>query len=147
MKFYYKNIHSCDAAVLRCVDFRFWDNFDELLKQKFNIKSYDLWCLPGAGKIFLDKENQDFADTLLEKIKNVSIKLHNIKELIILNHQDCGGYGGRKAFLNIEDEFNKHKTDLLQVRNILQEKLPNIKIRIGLITLDEQEEEFDIIEF
>ncbi len=57
---------------------------------------------------------------ILEQI-NISIKLHHINEVYLINHEDCGAYGE-------EGTFEKHKEDLLLARDILKQKFPTLKV-------------------
>lgn len=147
MDFKYKGEHSCDAAVLMCVDFRFTEYYLEGVRKTFNIETFDTWAVPGAAKNFVDPDNKAFAEALIAKIKQVSVGLHDIKQIIVLDHADCGAYGGRKAFESIESESHKHNEDLEATRAILKEHFPDQEIKIGIASLSEDETQVEIVEF
>jgi carbonic anhydrase len=146
MNFGYKDAHHCEAAVITCVDFRFQDIYRKGITEVFGITDYDLWAFPGAAKNFVSPAEQEFAAAMIAKIQAVSVGLHNIKQLVILSHEDCGGYGGRKSFQSCEVEYNKHAEDLQAAKEMLQEHFPGITVRIGLARLAEDESEAGVVE-
>jgi hypothetical protein len=79
--------------------------------------------------------------TLLKNIE-ISIKLHNSQKLILLNHIDCGAYGGSKIFKSHEEEITFHKKELKQAKIIAQEKFPLLGIKTFLVEKDNQDKIF-----
>jgi carbonic anhydrase len=80
--------------------------------------SYDLVSAAGAGKDLLDPTSNSF---LLKQVE-LSKKLHNIQEVVVLLHDNCGAYG-------IEDpkeEEQVQKLDLASIRNLMIEKFPDL---------------------
>lgn len=147
MNFEYKGEHHCDAAVIICVDFRFTDAYLAGVKETFGIRTFDMWAVPGAAKNFVDPSNESFAQSLIEKIKQVSVGLHNIKKIIVLDHADCGAYGGRNAFENLDAENSKHSEDLQKTREVLGKHFPDLEIHTGIAALNEEQTEVEVIEF
>jgi len=137
-KFKFKNQHTCDAAVIHCVDFRFHEILNQSIKEVFEINTYDLWTLPGCAKTILSSDETEYIEVFFNKIKAVSIGLHDIKQIILINHADCGGYGGRQAFQSPEAERLKHKEDLTEAKKILEQNFPELKVRIGYTDLNDE---------
>ncbi len=50
----------------------------------------------------------------------LSVKLHDICEVYLINHEDCGAYGP-------EGTYGKHKKDLLLAKSVLKQKFPHLK--------------------
>lgn len=146
MNFNFKGKNFCDTAVLTCVDFRFRDIYKKGIEEVFEIENYDIWAVPGAGKNFVDPNNKEFALALITKIKEVSSGLQNIRELVVLNHQDCQGYGGRQAFKNLEAETIKHTEDLRAAKEVLEKEFPGVNVRIGLAMLSEDKDKSAVVE-
>ena len=65
---------------------------------------------------------------ILDQIE-LSVKLHGICEVYLINHEDCGAYGA-------EGTFEKHKKDLLFAKRIIGEKYPKLKIFPLYLKLD-----------
>ena len=75
--------HTCEAVVVHCIDFRFQHYLNDWLTQRFGIKTYDRVSWAGGVKEFFYIQNQI----------EISKRLHNIKRVILINHEDCGAYG------------------------------------------------------
>lgn len=65
---------------------------------------------------------------VLDQIK-LSKKLHGIKEVYLINHEDCGAYGK-------EGTFEKHRFDLSKTKKIIQEKYPDLTVFLLFLNLD-----------
>lgn len=85
-----------EALLLSCMDYRLVDETERYMTNRGLRDKYDHVILAGASLgAMTDKYpswNQTFWDHL-----DVSIKLHGIKKVIILDHRDCGAY---KAILS-----------------------------------------------
>lgn len=75
--------NSCDSLVISCIDFRIQPLVSVWLSKKFQQELYDYAAFAGSVK------NLSFAEKQIE----VSERLHNIKQAILIAHEDCGGYG------------------------------------------------------
>jgi carbonic anhydrase len=76
---------------------------------------------------------------------DVSVKLHNIKKVIVINHRDCGAAQvafGRPAVATPELETETHKKSLLEFRAQLKENHPNLAVQLSLMALDGTVETF-----
>jgi len=87
--------HITNAIVVHCIDFRLQKYLDPWLQQRFGHGNYDRVSL--AGAVF------DFY-AILRQVE-ISNRLHKIKKVILINHEDCGAYGE-------EGNYERHKTDL-----------------------------------
>lgn len=136
-----KGEHDCEAAVIFCVDFRFWRETLNFLQEELKLDSFDLWTTPGCAKGILDEAS---GQIIKEKIKAVSAGLHHIKKIILVNHADCGAYGGRQAFPSIEEEKQTHLQDLTKAREMLQVELLDLEIVAAYADLDPEQKEVEI---
>lgn len=120
--FKFKDIHSCEAVVLTCIDFRFWKETVEFVEKELGIKSFDFPSLPGAAKAINESNGSDLA----LKCISVPCDLHHAKKIVLINHQDCGAYGGSAKFqedMDIEQRF--HEEELKKAKEKLVEKYPD----------------------
>ena len=65
---------------------------------------------------------------------DTSVKLHNIKKLIVINHRDCGAakiINGKKEFSKI-NETKVHKNSFQKIKKIFKKKYPKLKIELKL---------------
>lgn len=111
--------HSCRAIVVSCMDFRLRKHLREWTIKVLDQEGFDRLALAGGVK------NLPF---VLEQIA-LSVKLHHIDEVYLINHEDCGAYGE-------EGTFAKHKKDLLFAKKIIRQKFPKLKIVLYYLKLD-----------
>ncbi len=114
--------HYCSTAVVRCIDFRLNRAIKEYLKNYGLGEDFDLISVAGGVK---DREY------VLNQAA-LSKKLHGIQQVILINHTDCGGYGGREAFASPEEEKAKHAADLQSARAELESKFPGLIVHTVL---------------
>ena len=129
--------------ILTCIDPRFQPIIFNYLKKKKLRGQYSLFSIAGSGigvtASRFKKWHQTFWDNL-----DTSIKLHGIKKLIVINHQDCGAakiLNGKKKF----DKFNEtqiHKTSFKKIKKSLRKKHPKLKIETILISLNKKVQKF-----
>ena len=125
LPFNYKSIHSCEAVVLSCIDFRFWRETVKFVEDELGIKSFDFPSLPGAAKAI----NECVADNIAMQCVSVPCDLHHVKKIVIVNHQDCGAYGGSKVFNGDGAEEQKfHSAELKKAGAKLAAKYPDKQI-------------------
>ncbi|MFO7806965.1 MAG: carbonic anhydrase [Candidatus Moraniibacteriota bacterium] len=139
----YPNVHECDAAAICCIDFRFWRETMEFIDNYFKVKSYDFPKLPGAAKAIIESNGNDLASSCVE----VPCELHNIKKIILVNHEDCGAYGGSKPFegdKKAEQEF--HEQELTKAAEIIRKKYPEKEVHIIYAKLSPENKEIEFIE-
>ena len=141
MQFNYKNIHKCEALVITCIDFRFWEAIVKYLKEEKEIGDFDITTFPGAAKMIV--ENKEGCPA--KSSADVSCNLHGSKKIIIINHADCGAYGGRKAFASREEEKQKHLSDLRGAIEILRPDYKDVEISGIYVDLDDEMEELSFI--
>lgn len=139
----FKNIHSCEAVVLSCIDFRFWKETVEFVEKELKIKSFDFPSLPGSAKAINDCQGEK--DAVMQCI-SVPCNLHHAKILVIVNHEDCGAYGGSKAFNNdgaAEQEF--HEQELKKARAKVLANFPDLKVILLYVQLADNKEKINFL--
>jgi len=113
------SIHTCDAFVVTCIDFRFQKYLKKWLEKNMANKTYDYVGFAGATK---DLET-------IKKQLDISVRLHHIKEVVLIHHEDCGAYGP-------ESTHNRHAEDLNKAKKIISGKYPNLSISLFYLHLD-----------
>jgi len=112
-------IHACDAIVVSCIDFRFQKYIRNWLDKNLKGKTYDYVGFAGGTK---------FLETVLKQIE-ISVKLHNIKQVILMHHENCGAYGTQST-------PEKHAQDLRKAQNVILSKYPHLQITLYYLHLD-----------
>ena len=123
-----KNTHHCEALVIHCIDFRFHEAIRDFLRDKLGIKNYDLLTIPGAAKHFTAIGSTARREGLLEDI-GISVRLHHPKEIILINHADCGAYGGRVACPDEVSEEAMHRAALEEARSVISGQYPGVIVK------------------
>jgi len=93
--------HRCQAIVIACMDFRFQSSLAEALT-KIGLESYDLVLLPGGGKALIDEVGRDLVLGAID----ISQSKHHCNTVVVVNHVDCGAYGGSETLGTPEEEEN-----------------------------------------
>ncbi len=118
-----------DAAIVWCYDNRFWKSFGKLL-EKEKLKHFDPIVIAGGAKSLASPAKKSEREFLLKQIE-LSIKLHRTPRVILMNHADCGAYGGLKTFGNdVEKEFSTHEKELGNAKKMIQKRFPKVRVDI-----------------
>jgi len=142
MRFKFKNIHFCEAVILSCIDFRFWKEIVEFVENELGIKSFDFPSLPGAAKAI----NESLDGDISQQCISVPIELHHAQKIVIINHEDCGAYGGSEKFGGDRDEEQKfHETELQKAKEKLKAKYPDKEIILAYAKLTSDGENIEFI--
>ena len=125
--------------VLSCIDPRFQPIVYNYLKKKKLIGKYSSFTIAGAAigvtNIKFKKWHKAFWDNI-----DTSIKLHNIKKLIVINHRDCGVakiINGNKIF-SIINETKIHKSSFEKIKEIFKKRYPKLRIELNIISLNKR---------
>jgi len=143
LPFKYKDIHHCQAVVLTCIDFRFWRQTLKFVEKELRIKSFDFPSLPGSAKAINDcRDDKDLAMSCI----SVPCDLHQARTLVIVNHQDCGAYGGSKNF-NGDNRAEQmfHQAELIRAKKKIASLYPDLQIILVYAKLDEKNESVEFI--
>ncbi|HAN06038.1 MAG: hypothetical protein UU40_C0002G0037 [Candidatus Uhrbacteria bacterium GW2011_GWD2_41_121] len=119
--------HSCTHAIVHCMDFRLNPSIQDFLETHDLVNTTDIIGVAGAVKDINDTE-QGFVETQID----LSVKLHAITTLMLMNHTDCGAYGGSDKFETKEEEKEFHIGELRKAQAKLKAKYPNLEIVIML---------------
>lgn len=119
--------HTARALVLHCMDFRFLTGIRDFLLERGLKDSYDLVALAGAAKNLVEPLAFEDKELMLRQME-ISQRLHGVQEVLLVNHLDCGAYGGTSAFTTREDEHERHVTDLRLARETVADQFPNLTV-------------------
>lgn len=143
VNFQYKDVHTCEAVVLACIDFRFWKETMKFVEEELGIKTYDFPKLPGAAKSINDCLSE--VDVALKCI-GIPCDLHNVSKIVIVNHQDCGAYGGSKQFKGDADAEQKfHEGELRKAKEKISTQFPGKVIILAYAKLVDGGENIDFV--
>ena len=131
------------AMVLSCIDPRFQPIVFNYLKKKKLTGKYSSFTIAGSAVGVTANRFKRWHKVFWDNF-NTSVKLHNIKKLIVINHRDCGAakiINGKKEFSSI-NETKVHKTSFQKLKKIFKKKYPKFKIELILISLNKKIQNF-----
>ena len=126
--------HNAKAMVVTCMDFRLLNNARNVLKDKGYDLSYDQFVIAGVSLGFLQPD-YTWGKSLIDHIK-MSIKLHGIKEVILIDHLDCGAYKTFIKDLKPENEREEHVKNLKKAVDELSKEFKDLKFTKWILSLD-----------
>ena len=114
--------HYCKYFITHCLDFRLGKAIKDYLERNGLLGDCDTVSIAGGVK------NRDL---ILEQLE-ISVNLHNVQEAVLINHTDCGAYGGSKAFGSSEEEYKFHVEELKKAKEMILAKYPSLKVKMLL---------------
>ena len=129
--------------VLSCIDPRFQTIVFNYLKKKKLTGKYSSFTIAGSAIGVTANKFKRWHKTFWDNF-DTSIKFHNIKKLIVINHRDCGAakiINGKKTFDNFH-ETKIHKSSFNKIKKRFKNKYPNLNIETILISLNKTVEKF-----
>jgi hypothetical protein len=130
---------SIEALLLTCMDYRLVDATVAWMDGLEHMKGeFDHIVLAGASLGVVTDKFPPWAQTFWDHLK-ISIDLHHIKEVMILDHRDCGAYKvvyGKDLGKLPEEETEVHATNLKKMRELVKARYPELPVIVGLMALD-----------
>jgi hypothetical protein len=120
-----QNKKGASVLVLGCIDPRFANSLAWYLTHSSELHmDYDLVTLAGASLGVLQTSYHSWQPMFLDHIR-LAIDLHDIQEIWVFDHMDCGMY---KATLNLkeDDKEDIHIEKLNELKVFLNEQFPKL---------------------
>lgn len=128
-------MHKAKALILHCIDFRFQSALQKFLLDKGLTGAVDVVSIAGAAKNYARPTSESDREFLMRQI-DISVKLHEIEKVLIVNHQDCGAYGGSAAFPNFAHEEEAYKQDMKALKEAVLLKYPHLSVEFYIALLN-----------
>ena len=127
--------YKCTALILHCIDFRLGSAIKNYLQQHRLLDDCDIVAMAGATKNIARPKEETDKEFALRQIK-ISVDLHRIEKVIVMNHTDCGAYGGRSSE---EDSEWQHIEDMKTAKDAILDlfPMPNLAVNLTLARIDE----------
>ena len=131
------------AMVLSCMDPRFQSSVVNYLKKKRLNKKYSAFTIAGAAIGVTHNKFKLWHKTFFDNLE-ISISIHKINRLIIINHEDCGAAKlvNKKKKLNRKKELEIHKISFNKIKRILNLKFPDLQIELYIMSLNKKIREY-----
>lgn len=111
--------HKAEAIIVTCIDFRLQEAINNWIAQNFAPKTFDRVAWAGGVKNL---------EAILTQIE-IAKRLHGIKKVILINHEDCGAYGE-------EGTAGKHAQDLQAAKAKILSQFPDLTVNTYYLKLD-----------
>jgi carbonic anhydrase len=125
--------HHADVLLISCIDFRFIDSIHNFMQQYKD--DYDYFILAGASLGVNQQKYPAWAKTFWKHLK-LAIKLHGIKKIIVIDHEDCGFYKHIYPGLYSGNEANLHEENLREMADKVKQAHPELSVEGYLMGLD-----------
>jgi len=139
---------ACDrkyqAMILACIDPRFQKLVYKFANNNCLTGKYSQVTLAGASIGTVAPAFEGWHQTFWDNLR-ISIDLHGIGEVIVINHRDCGAARaayGEEATAHRKTETRVHKKVFRQFRREMNRHFPTMKVRTLLMDLDGSYREF-----
>ena len=125
------------AMVLSCIDPRFQLIVYNYLKRKKLIGKYSSFTIAGSAIGVTANKFKRWHKAFWDNF-DTSVKIHKIKKLIVINHQDCGAakIANRKKEFSSANEKKIHKDSFSKIKKQIKKRFPKLKVELNLISLD-----------
>ena len=116
--------HGVRDVVISCIDYRFRPLIAAWIKDELNDQA-DLIAVAGAAKTLNDAVSQEYIMGLIK----IAQDLHGVTTVHLLNHLDCGAYGGSKLHTSEEQEKQFHSQQCALASEIIARQFPDLTIK------------------
>ena len=133
---------TCRACVVACIDFR----LDKPLRRFLVFRGLDkdgadVVRVAGVA-LSLAKPNKSWERDFVLGQLMASHALHQIKEIYLVNHEDCGAYG-LECVPDSDEERGRHWKDLKDAKKLVELKIPGVEVLTYFLHLDGRAEQVD----
>lgn len=109
----------CDVLAVHCMDYRLQKKLNHWIETCYGEGNYDRISLAGGV--------HDYEMVL--KYVQLAVKIHSIRKVVLINHEDCRAYGR-------EGTFHRHSTDLKEAERKIEALFPGLEVETFYMHLD-----------
>ena len=124
------------ALVLTCMDFRFVNDTVQFLNKEYK-DAYNKFSLAGSSLGYNQNTFPEWSITFDKHIE-LAKDLHDIDEIIVVDHMDCGAYRilYDNPSMSKEEEYDLHRKNLDKFKAIMNKNHPSLKVSTFLVDTD-----------
>jgi carbonic anhydrase len=133
-----KVFKSPKALVLSCIDYRILEAERYFLSLQNLANLYDMTALAGSSLALSGVPHQSDAMAFWDQL-DISYRLHHIKKVIILDHQDCAAFAYKIDPQLATDpalELKTHQESLSRAHWAIRDKYPDLNIELYFVNLN-----------
>ena len=114
-----KPVLICDALVVHCMDYRLQKYLHPWIMSRFGADNFDIISLAGGV--------HDYEMVL--KYVQLAVQIHSIKQVVLINHEDCRAYGR-------DGTYKRHKHDLMDAKHKIETLFSDLEVETFYLHLD-----------
>jgi carbonic anhydrase len=133
-----KVFKSPKALVLSCIDYRILEAERYFLSLQNLGNLYDMTALAGSSLALSGVPHQCDAMAFWDQL-DISYRLHHIKKVIILDHQDCAAFAYKidpQLSADPALELKTHQESLSRAHWAIRDKYPDLNIELYFVNLN-----------
>jgi hypothetical protein len=126
------------ALVLSCIDYRVLEAERYFLSLQNLGNLYDMTALAGSSLALSGVPHQADAMAFWDQL-DISYRLHHVKKVIILDHQDCAAFAYKINPQLSEDpklELQTHQESMSRAYWAIRDKYPDLNIELYFVSLN-----------
>ena len=125
------------ALLLSCIDFRFVELEHAFLARQLLTGAVDWVALAGASLALTGFPHRADARAFWDQLQ-LSRSLHHIRQVILLDHQDCAAYAAihPEPFADPQAELELHAATLRRARQRILRRHPELAVQLYFARLD-----------
>ena len=120
------------ALVICCKDFRYIQPTQYFVKRRLGIRWYDLKATAGGVRAMMD--SPAIVRRWILKDIDLVYRLHGVRRMILVHHEDCAAYGGSKELGNLARQKVFHRAKLRRAARFLKKEFRGLTVRNFLIS-------------
>jgi hypothetical protein len=127
-----------EALLLKCIDYRLIDAAEQYMVRRGMAGKYDELELAGASLGAKNDKNPAWGTTFWDHVQ-LSLDLHHIHKIVIMDHRDCGEYKiifGRDLAADPKEELAVHAGQMRSLKADIGKKYPSFEVEMLLMALD-----------
>ena len=124
-----------EAMVYSCMDFRLLDDIVMFMDKKGYNNNYDQFILAGCSLAFSNEKLKAWRKIAREHL-DISMRLHKIKEVICIEHDECGAYKMYYPDMKSGDEKQYHIENVIKFEKKIKKTHPELIVNAYLMNLD-----------
>jgi carbonic anhydrase len=124
----------CNHLILHCMDYRIQKTVDAWIQKQGYYGDIDVIALGGSCR----RE-----EVVLDNIA-IGCERHKVKHVILTQHEDCAGYGGRDAFPSREAQLEKLVSDMMGLKQRLKTRHAGIEVSTLLVL--QKDDDWEVVE-
>lgn len=113
--------HHCSAILIHCIDFRLQPQIKHWLGEQTLLGDCDVVAVAGASK-----DIDEGGEFVLKQV-DIAYRLHGVRRVILMNHTDCGAYGGR-----MEHDAQAHGEIMTRAKEKILAAYPDVQVDLML---------------